>query len=216
MSTQQRFDKAVNLIRNGPARDRSIEKKFTVCKFYKQSTKREMQSQDASPQVVAPLGHQPQPKQGATVKIEARCLVCVRGSAERLFLQWDHRTDVRQFTTVGPIYSKPEEHARPESDDTWRPDPDPSLPALGRERDAFAHEDVDDTETAALIGDGHAFGKRHGACHASEPFSSRSALEPSARSLRNDQTLNAKMSSSRLRGMRHSKCRSDQARATAG
>ena len=37
------------------ARDSSIEKELTVCKFYKQSTKRGMQSQDSPPQVVATL-----------------------------------------------------------------------------------------------------------------------------------------------------------------
>ena len=62
------------------ARDISIEKKLTVCKFCKQSTKSGMQSQDSPPQVVAPLVRQhqpavaqaqPQPKRGATVRIEA-------------------------------------------------------------------------------------------------------------------------------------------------
>ena len=38
------------------------------------------------------------------------------------------------------------------------------LPALGRARDASVHEDVDDMETAALIGGGHALGKMHAAC----------------------------------------------------
>ena len=39
-----------------------------------------------------------------------------------------------------------------------------SLSQLLDVRDAFVHEDVDDTETAALIGDSHAFGKKHDAC----------------------------------------------------
>ena len=61
----------------GSARDSSIEKKLTVHEFYKQSTKRGMQSQDSPPQVVAPLVQQhqpaavqPQPKRGATVKMK--------------------------------------------------------------------------------------------------------------------------------------------------
>ena len=66
------------------ARDSSIEKKLTVRKFYKQSTKRGMQSQDSLPQVVAPLVRQhqpavvqPQPKRGAKVKrTHGVCCVC--------------------------------------------------------------------------------------------------------------------------------------------
>ena len=98
-----------------------LKEKLTVYKFHKQSTKRGMQSQDSPPQVV-----QPQPKQGATVKIEAWRLVCARGSAERVLLQRDHSTDVWRSTTVGPIYSNPEQLARQKSDDTWGPDPSPS------------------------------------------------------------------------------------------
>ena len=55
-------------------------------------------------------------------------------------------------------------------------------------RNAFAHEEMDDTETVALIGDGHAFGKKIGARHRCESLSSRSALGPSARSLRNNRS----------------------------
>ena len=95
------------------------------------------------------------------MKIEAWRLVRVRGSAERVQLQWDHSTDVWQSTTVGPINSNPEQLARQTSDDTWGPDPSPS--AWTCARDASAHEDVDDTETAALVGGGHAFGKMHAA-----------------------------------------------------
>ena len=60
-----------------PVPSSTIEKKLTVCKFYEQSMKRAMQSQDSPPQVVAPLVHQhqaavvqPQPKRGATVKMK--------------------------------------------------------------------------------------------------------------------------------------------------
>ena len=131
----------------GSARDSSIEKKLTVHKFYKQLTKRGMQSQDSPPQVVAPLVHrpqpavvQPQPKRGATVKIE---------------------TDVSQSTTVGPLYSNTEQPARQRSDDKrtrFR-----SLSQRSDVHDAFLHSDMADTKTAALIGDGHAFGKKHAA-----------------------------------------------------
>ena len=41
-----------------------------------------------------------------------------------------------------------------------------SLSALQRldARDAFAHADMDDTETVVLIGESHTFGKKHGDC----------------------------------------------------
>lgn len=38
MSTQQRFDKAVYAIKNGPPRDSSTEKKLNFYKYYKQAT----------------------------------------------------------------------------------------------------------------------------------------------------------------------------------
>ena len=169
------YTEQVSAILSGPqkkkSRASSIEKKLTVHKFYKQSTKRRMQSQDSPPPVVAPLVQQhqpavvqPQPKQRATVKIEAWCLVCVRGSAERVLPQWDRSTDVWQSTTVGLIYSNPERLARQKSDDTRGPDPNPSPSAWTCARDASAYENVDDTETAALIGGGQAFGKMHAAC----------------------------------------------------
>jgi catalase (peroxidase I) len=66
-------------------------------------------------------------------------------------------------TTVGLIYLNPEGPVRQKSDGTWGVDPDPSLSALDV-RDAFARMGMDDTETVALIGGGHAFGKTHGAC----------------------------------------------------
>ena len=91
------------------------------------------------------------------MKIEAWRLVRVRGSAQRVQLQWDHSTDVWQSTTVGPLYSNPEQLARQTSDDTWGPDPSPSAQTCAR--DASAHMDVDDTETAALVGCGQGFGK---------------------------------------------------------
>eukprot|EP00450_Noctiluca_scintillans_P036454 CAMPEP_0194550182 /NCGR_PEP_ID=MMETSP0253-20130528/95581_1 /TAXON_ID=2966 /ORGANISM="Noctiluca scintillans" /LENGTH=450 /DNA_ID=CAMNT_0039397619 /DNA_START=43 /DNA_END=1394 /DNA_ORIENTATION=+ len=66
-------------------------------------------------------------------------------------------------TTVGLIYLNPEGPVRQKSDGTWGPDPDPSLSAFDV-RDSFARMGMDDTETVALIGGGHAFGKTHGAC----------------------------------------------------
>ena len=118
---------------------------------------------------------------------EARRLACVRGSAEGVLPRWAHKTHVCHSTTEGLVYSNPEVPVRQRSDDTRGPDSDPSPSAWTR--DPFAHEDVDDTETVALIGDGHAVGKKHGTCHEREPSTSRSDLEPSARSLRNDQSL---------------------------
>ena len=61
------------------------------------------------------------------------------------------------------------------------------LLALGRAR-CLAHEDMDDTETVAMIGDGHAFGKKHGACLGSESFSSRSAGQRRLSPWRNTRT----------------------------
>ena len=81
-------------------------------------------------------------------------------------------------------------------------DQDPSPSAWTCARDASAHEDVDDTETAAVVGGGHAFGKMHAACPVDQP------LNPQARSLRNNQSPKTRKSSRRLRGMRHSKCES--------
>ena len=49
-------------------------------------------------------------------------------------------------------------------DDTRRPDP--NLSQRLDARDGFAHADMDDTETLALIGDGHTFGMKHGDCRA--------------------------------------------------
>ena len=138
----------------------------------------------------AASARQQKPKQGATVKIEAWRLVRVRGSAQRVQLQWDHSTDVWQSTTVGPIYSNPEQLASPNA---WTR----CLRPRGRGR----HGDCSPGRRWPHI--------RKDACS----LPSRSALEPSARSLRNNQSPKTPKSSRRLRGMRHSKC--DQARAAA-
>ena len=69
------------------------------------------------------------------------------------------------------VYSNPEKTAR------QRPDPYSLFQRLDA-RDAFARKSMDDTETVALISDGHAFRKTYGACHGNEHFSSRSALNP--------------------------------------
>ena len=57
-----------------------------------------------------------------------------------------------------------EQPVKQRSDDARGPDPGHSLSLRLDARDAFAHKDVDDTETESLIKDGHASAKKHGVC----------------------------------------------------
>eukprot|EP00928_Gymnodinium_smaydae_P047809 TRINITY_DN31930_c0_g1_i1.p1 TRINITY_DN31930_c0_g1~~TRINITY_DN31930_c0_g1_i1.p1 ORF type:complete len:474 (+),score=69.99 TRINITY_DN31930_c0_g1_i1:73-1494(+) len=68
-------------------------------------------------------------------------------------------------STVGLIYVNPEGPVAQNADGTWTPDPDPVRSAADV-RNVFSRMGLDDEETVALIGGGHAFGKSHGACPA--------------------------------------------------
>lgn len=66
-------------------------------------------------------------------------------------------------TTVGLIYVNPEGPAAQDADGKWFQDPNPAASSV-EIREVFSRMGMNDTETVALIGGGHAFGKTHGAC----------------------------------------------------
>jgi len=66
-------------------------------------------------------------------------------------------------TTVGLIYLNPEGPVTKRSDGSYQVDPDPAKSARDV-RDSFGRMGMNDSQTVALIGGGHTFGKTHGAC----------------------------------------------------
>lgn len=66
-------------------------------------------------------------------------------------------------STMQLIYVNPEGPVRQDANGSWKPYPDPAASAVDI-RDVFGRMGMNDVETVALIGGGHAFGKTHGPC----------------------------------------------------